>query len=100
MSGMLQTVCITKFIFEIFNFVNLGATCKNTWDGETAGYECEKPKMFVLQSGGEQGQFAPYKLHRYGLQEANGKAERFGYQYYISSNPSDSEFGVHNHRFL
>ena len=62
------------------NFLLKGAKCKNTWDGETAGYECEKPKMFVLQSGGEQGQFAPYKLHRFGLQETNGKAERFGYQ--------------------
>lgn len=51
----------------------LGAKCKSTWDGATAGYECERPeKMFILQTGDGHGQ----KLHRFGLEEANGKADR------------------------
>ena len=70
-----------KIIFlPIIDF--LGAKCKSTWDGETAGYECEGPeKMFVLQSGGEQGHSwnnGPLKLHRFGLAEENGKAGRIG----------------------
>ena len=55
----------------------LGLKCHNTWDGQTAGYECEKPeRMFVLQSGGERGQFGPYKLHQFDLEEKHGKATR------------------------
>ena len=56
-----------------------GLKCHNTWDGQTAGYECEKPeRMFVLQSGGERGQFGPYKLHQFDLEEKHGKATRSG----------------------
>ena len=63
---------------SLLNIIS-GLKCHNTWDGQTAGYECEKPeRMFVLQSGGERGQFGPYKLHQFDLEEKHGKATRFG----------------------